>query len=237
MMYASLTWIVVAASLELLFLPATEAATSHFTLVTETTEAVVARDTVAAPDTTLTPTQAQFRALVLYITTHGLRARTRSIAIDPRFLDPFHDNVHLDSTSISSPPADVLKKRRETLEQFSTVSSTDALRDYHECNATGGMRFPSESEQDRKTPERCSQLISVITSATRLDPTCAALEEPLERGDVLYGTGIKSPTMCHLIRATEMTNLSFFVYELVLVNPPHGDWIVARKEMITGFII
>ncbi|PEN07601.1 hypothetical protein CRI93_06365 [Longimonas halophila] len=171
----------------------------------------------AAPDTTL------FATLVQYVNENGLwigptDARAfdlRDVEAERLVLSMAPDAVH--------PVAD---ERSQTLRRFG-VPVTDIVADA-DCAFTSGLPVPDSTGALAPASPACQEkgsFVSVVFGSPRPADACSGTETQLDSEDT---------RRCVVVRAVEISDHSFYEYDLTVRYTLDQGWMVVEKTVIDG---
>lgn len=167
-----------------------------------------------------------FGHLVTYVREVGLwRKNPEALAFDPRVIDSLQQPTSVTKANLVLLPSAHLRKRIRTLRRLE-ANKTDILKDV-ECLFSGGLPALDSMGVPRSKSSRCEEkgaFTSVIFGRRRPEQDC-----PFSKS-----REAKVGEKCVAIRAIEISQYSFFVYELKVFYRPDEGWRVLDKTQVSG---
>jgi len=177
-------------------------------------------------EATLITDTSLYAELVRFVDENGLwKGPSRNHTFDPRWVRNARGPFHIGAEDVIAPTEQVLEVRIRTLERLN-APQTNILEDM-QCALSGGLAPPNQhggaADSTRSACRAKGSFVSVIFSRPRSFSTCPRL-------DSLRSTTNK----CVVVDAIEMSENSFYEYELFVVHTPDVGWHVTEARMISG---
>lgn len=174
-----------------------------------------------ASDTTL------FATLVQYVNENGLWiGPTDTRAFDLRDVEAERPVLSMAPDAVHPVADERRAERRQTLRRFG-VPVTDIAADAA-CAFTGGLPVPDSTGALTSASPACQEkgsFVSVVFGSPRPADACSVTETQLDS---------EGTHRCVVVRAVEISDYSFYEYDLTVAYTADQGWTVVEKTLIDG---